>query len=135
METSGLFHYSPGFRDNGDLKALSLLTRTRDRGDLKALSLLTRTRDRGDLRTFSLLTRTRDRGDLRALTLLTRARDFGEPRALSLLTRIKDSHALVTCKERPEQRKEQLLTVSVLKPQIVFCQGIIYHCLFFLSEH
>ncbi len=26
MKTSGLFHYSPGFRGNGDLWALSLLT-------------------------------------------------------------------------------------------------------------
>ncbi len=75
METSGLFHYSPGFRDNGDLGALSLLTRIRDHGDPGALTLLTRARDYGEPRALSVLIR------VRAFSLLSRTRDQGPRRS------------------------------------------------------
>ncbi len=96
MEASGLFHYSQRFRDNGDLGALSLLTRIQRQWRLRG-SFITHQdlktmeasglfhysrgfRDNGDLGVFHYSPRFRDQGDLGALSLLTRIKRQWRPR-------------------------------------------------------
>ncbi len=108
METSGLFHYSPGPEAMETLGLLHYSTgpETVENPGPFQYSL--------GSEPFHYSTRPETKG-LGALLFTHQDQKPRRPQGPFITHyRIKDSHALVTCNERPEQRKEHLLTVSVL---------------------